>query len=97
MLLDNTDELAFEVEFLSCVVDKKKDFVVVDADSHFCDFVGMHYSKIKQGKLSLLDLMQPRDRQDVMEKICKKDSPSFILIINILIIPLSLILFMLLE
>ena len=75
MLLDNTDELAFEVEFLSCVVDKKKDFVVVDADSHFCDFVGMHYSKIKQGKLSLLDLMQPRDRPDVMEKICKKDSP----------------------
>ena len=56
-MLDNTDELAFEVEFLSCVVDKKKDFTVIDADSHFCDFVGVHYSKICQGKLSLLDLL----------------------------------------
>ena len=63
MLLDNTDELAFEVEFLSCVVDKKKDFVVVDADSHFCDFVGMHYSKIKQGKLSLLERIAKRDKK----------------------------------
>ena len=48
IMLDNTDELAFEVEFLSCTVDKKKDFEVVDADSHFCDFVGIHYSKVKQ-------------------------------------------------
>ena len=34
-MLDNTDELAFEVEFLSCVVDKKKDFNIkeyTDAD-----------------------------------------------------------------
>ena len=74
-MLDNTDELAFEVEFLSCVVDKKKDFEVVDADSHFCEFVGIHYSKIKQGKLSLLDILVPQDREDVMTKICKKDSP----------------------
>lgn len=75
IMLDNTDELAFEVEFLSCVVDKKKDFEVVDADSHFCEFVGIHYSKIKQGKLSLLDILVPQDREDVMTKICKKDSP----------------------
>lgn len=74
-MLDNTDELAFEVEFLSCVVDKKKDFEVVDADSHFCDFVGIHYSKVKQGKLSLLDILVPQDREDIMKKLCKKDSP----------------------
>lgn len=74
-MLDKKDELAFEVEFLSCVVDKKKDFLVIDADSHFCDFVGIHYSKIKQGKLSLLDVLVPQDRQYIMEKLCKKDSP----------------------
>lgn len=74
-MLDNTDELAFEVEFLSCVVDKKNDFLVVDADSHFCDFVGIHYSKIKQGKLSLLDLLIPQSRQEVVKKLCRKDSP----------------------
>lgn len=75
VMLDNTDELAFEVEFLSCVVDKKRDFLVVDADSHFCDFVGVHYSKIKQGKLSLLDLLIPQSRQEIVRKLCKKDSP----------------------
>lgn len=74
-MLDNTDELAFEVEFLSCIVDKKNDFLVVDADSHFCDFVGVHYSKIKQGKLSLLDLLIPQSRQEIMQKLCRKDSP----------------------
>lgn len=74
-MLDNTDELAFEVEFLSCVVDKKKDFTVVDADSHFCDFVGVHYSKICQGKLSLLDLLIPQSRQEIVKKLCKKNSP----------------------
>lgn len=74
-MLDNTDELAFEVEFLSCVVDKKKDFTVVDADSHFCDFVGVHYSKIYQGKLSLLDLLIPQSRQEIVKKLCKKNSP----------------------
>ena len=79
-MLDNTDELAFEVEFLSCVVDKKKDFTVVDADSHFCDFVGVHYSKICQGKLSLLDLLIPQSRQEIVKKLCKK-------------IPLSIIMF----
>lgn len=75
LMVDTKDELAFEVEFLCCVVDKKNDFVIVDADTHFCEFVGIHYSKIKQGKLSLLDLMVPQDRQTIMEKIGKKDSP----------------------
>lgn len=75
LLLDNTDELDFEVEFLCCVVDKKNNLVVVDADSHFCEFVGVHPSKVKQGKLSLLDLINPKDRQTIMEKLFKKDSP----------------------
>lgn len=71
----NSDDLYFDVEFLNCVIDKKKDFEVVDADSHFCDFVGIHPSKIKQGKLSLLDLLIPQSRQEVVEKLCKKQSP----------------------
>lgn len=83
-MLDNTDELDFDVEFLCCVVDKKKDLVVVDADKHFCDFVGVHHSKIKQGKLSLLDLMIPKDRQTIMEKLFKKDSPYVYLDLYIL-------------
>lgn len=74
-MLDNTEELDFEVEFLCCVVDKKKDMLVVDADKHFCEFVGVHPSKIKQGKLKLIDLILPKKRQEIMEKLCKKDSP----------------------
>lgn len=71
----SSDDLYFDVEFLNCIVDKKKDFVVIDADSHFCEFVGVHYSKVKQGKLSLLDLLIPQSRQEIVEKLCKKDSP----------------------
>ena len=65
----SSDDLYFDVEFLNCVVDKKKDFEVVDADSHFCEFVGVHYSKVKQGKLSLLDLLIPQSRQEIVEKL----------------------------
>lgn len=71
----SSEDLYFDVEFLNCVVDKKKDFEVVDADSHFCEFVGVHYSKVKQGKLSLLDLLIPQSRQEFVEKLCKKNSP----------------------
>lgn len=71
----SSEDLYFDVEFLNCVVDKKKDFEVVDADSHFCEFVGVHYSKVKQGKLSLLDLLIPQSRQEIVEKLCKKNSP----------------------
>ncbi len=72
---ENTDEKAYEVEFLNCVVDKSQDFKVVDADSHFADFTGVHISKIHQGKLYLQDIVNPPDRQAVLEKLRKKSSP----------------------
>ncbi len=71
---ETNEDRAYEVEFLNCVVDKEDDFKIVDFDSHFAEFAGVHPSKIKQGKLFLQDIIIPSDRQEVIEKICKKDS-----------------------
>lgn len=68
-------ELAYNVEFMSCVIDKADNLCVLDSDSHFCEFVGVHPSKIKQGKLQFHDLLVPQDRERIMKIICKKDSP----------------------
>lgn len=59
---------------MTCVIDKADDLRIVESDSHFADFVGVHPSKIKQGKLFLLDILRHRDRETVMRKICKKDA-----------------------
>lgn len=67
--------MAFEVEFLSCVVDRAHDLKVLESDSHFSDFTGVHPSKIHQGKLVLLDLLMPKERETVLKQLCKKDSP----------------------
>lgn len=64
----------YEVEFLNCTVDKAQDFKIIDCDSHFSDFAGIHPSKIKQGKLFLRDILKPVDREYVFKKICKKDT-----------------------
>lgn len=64
----------YEVEFLNCSVDKAQDFKIIDCDSHFSDFAGIHPSKIKQGKLFLRDILKPVDREYVFKKICKKDT-----------------------
>lgn len=69
------DELAFEVEFMTCVIDKADNLIVLDSDSHFSDFVGVHPSKIKQGKLFLHDVIMPKERETVMKNLCKKKSP----------------------
>lgn len=53
-------------------MDKANDLQVVDADSHFAQFAGVHPSKIKQGKLFLYDKLKPADRERVMQNICKK-------------------------
>lgn len=65
---------SYEVEFLNCTVDKADDFKIIDSDSHFADFAGIHPSKIKQGKLFLRDILKPADRDFVFKKICKKDT-----------------------
>ena len=72
---ETNEDRAYEVEFLNCVVDKEDNFKIVDSDSHFSEFAGVHPSKIKEGKLFLQDIVIPSDRQEVIEKICKKDSP----------------------
>ncbi len=60
---------------MSCEVDLGDNLKVTDSDSHFSDFTGVHPSKIKQGKLYLNDIINPRDRENVRRVICKKDSP----------------------
>ncbi len=71
---ENIEDRSYEVDFLNCVVDKADDFKVIDSDSHFSEFVGVHPSKIHQGKLFLQDIIKPCDRQRVITKIIKKDS-----------------------
>ena len=70
----NVDEELYEVEFLNCTVDKSQDFKIIDCDSHFSEFAGIHPSKIKQGKLFLRDILKPVDRDYVFKKICKKNT-----------------------
>lgn len=72
---ETNEDRAYEVEFLNCVVDKEDNFKIIDSDSHFSEFTGVHPSKIKQGKLFLQDIVIPAERQQIIEKICKKDSP----------------------
>lgn len=74
-MMENSTDRAYEVEFLNCVVDKEDNFRIIDSDSHFSEFLGIHPSKIRQGKLFLQDIIKPADRQEVLVKICKKDSP----------------------
>lgn len=70
-----TDDSAYEVEFMNLVVDKADNLKVVDCDTHFCRFAGVHHSKIKQGKLFLHDIIRPIYREEIMQVLCKKDSP----------------------
>lgn len=71
----NINKSSFDVEFMTCVVDKMDDLVVTECDSHFSEFVGVHPSKINQGKLSLYDVIPPKNREDIMRQLCKKSSP----------------------
>ncbi len=60
---------------MTCIIDKADNLLVLDSDSHFSDFVGIHPSKIKQGKLNLLDLLMPKERETVMRHLCRKNAP----------------------
>ena len=77
------ENTAFDVEFMSLVVDKADNLRVLESDSHFADFTGVHPSKIKQGKLFLHTVLNPKDRETVMKQICKKNSPYVYLDFNI--------------
>lgn len=68
-------ESTFDVGFMNCVVDKAQKLVVTECDSHFSDFVGVHPSKIAQGKLFLYDVLMPKDREEILRQLCKKNSP----------------------
>ncbi len=65
----------YDVEFMNLVVDKADNLKVVDCDNHFCEFTGVHPSKIKQGKLFLHDIIKPVYREEIMRALCKKNSP----------------------
>ena len=77
------EDSVFDVDFMSCVVDKSDDLRVIEADSHFSDFSGVHPSKINQGKLTFLDILHPKERQTVMKQLCKKNSPYIYIDFNI--------------
>ncbi len=83
-MTENTDDSAYEVEFLNCVIDKADDYRVVEADSHFAEFAGIHPSKIKQGKVFLTDIIEPADRQYVFDRLCKKSSKYVYIDFNII-------------
>lgn len=73
--MPNIENVTYDVEFMSCVLDKSDDMCVIDSDSHFSEFVGVHPSKIKQRKLNFYDLVVPQDRERITKIINKKDSP----------------------
>ncbi|MGN0522199.1 MAG: PAS domain-containing protein [Eubacterium sp.] len=75
MAENSIDEDLYEVEFMNLIVDKADNLKVVDCDSHFSEFTGVHPSKIKQGKLFLYDIIKPVYREEIMTTLCKKDSP----------------------
>lgn len=70
-----SDDNVYEVDFMNLVVDKADGLKVVDCDNHFCEFTGVHPSKIKQGKLFLHDIIKPIYREEIMRVLCKKNSP----------------------
>lgn len=70
-----SDDDVYEVDFMNLVVDKADGLKVVDCDNHFCEFTGVHPSKIKQGKLFLHDIIKPIYREETMRVLCKKNSP----------------------
>ena len=70
-----SDDDDYEVDFMNLVVDKADGLKVVDCDNHFCEFTGVHPSKIKQGKLFLHDIIKPIYREEIMRVLCKKNSP----------------------
>lgn len=70
-----SDDDVYEVDFMNLVVDKADGLKVVDCDNHFCEFTGVHPSKIKQGKLFLHDIIKPICREEIMRVLCKKNSP----------------------
>ena len=78
------NDTSYEVEFLNCIIDKADDYRVIDSDSHFADFVGVHISKIRQGKLFLKDIIRPIDRDTIFKALCKKNSKYVYIDFNIL-------------
>lgn len=70
-----SEEDLYDVELMNLVVDKADNLRVVESDSHFSEFAGVHPSKIKQGKLYFLDIVKPSDREMLMQSLCKKNSP----------------------
>lgn len=69
------EEDFYDVELMNLIVDKAENLKVVDSDSHFSEFAGVHPSKIKQGKLFLHDIIKPAYRENIMKSLCKKNSP----------------------
>lgn len=76
-MTDIIEEDFYDVEFMNLVVDKADNLVVIDSDSHFSDFTGVHPSKIRQGKLLLHDIIVPHYREEIMKVLCKKNSKYF--------------------
>lgn len=76
-MTDIIEEDFYDVEFMNLVVDKADNLVVIDSDSHFSDFTGVHPSKIRQGKLLLHDIIVPLYREEIMKVLCKKNSKYF--------------------
>lgn len=72
---ENFDDTQYEIEFMNLIVDKADNLRVIDSDSHFSAFTGVHHSKIKQGKLFLHDFIKPAYREQIMKILCRKNSP----------------------
>jgi PAS domain S-box-containing protein len=59
---------------MGCVINKAENLLVLESDSHFADFTGIDIADIKSGALSLLDLVNTRNRETVKKKLCQRNT-----------------------
>ena len=73
--MSEIEELAFDVEFMCCEVDRADNLKVVSADSHFADFIGVDSSEIGKNSIYLYDTIDSKDRENVIAQLRKKGAP----------------------
>ena len=73
--MSDIEELAFDVEFMCCEVDRADNLRVVSADGHFADFIGADPAEIDKKKIYLYDIIDKKERENVIAQLRRKGAP----------------------
>ena len=68
------EEIAFQVAFMHCVVNRADDLIITECDKHFAEFIGMDQEEIVREKLSLYNIIIPHDREETAKRLNDKAS-----------------------